>query len=128
MWVGAVVVITLVASMAWAMILGGQVQDEAYLATSTRSWQLAFGGLMALVIDHLRLSRGFRLVLGWLGLVMVASTGFLFDGAQEFPGPLSLWPLLGLAFVLFAAPQDGAIEQRSGARRVGQARRGRSET
>lgn len=110
MWVGAVVVITLMASMAWAVILGEQLQDEAYLATSTRSWQLAFGGLMALVIDHLRLSRGIRFVLGWLGLVMVVSTGFLFDGAQEFPGPLSLWPLLGLAFVLFAAPQDDAVE------------------
>lgn len=106
-WVGIVLVVVLIASMAWAMIYGAQLQDEAYLATSTRLWQLAFGGLLAMVIDHLRLATGLRLVLGWLGLFMVVSTGFLFDGGQQFPGPLALWPLLGFAFVLVAAPQEG---------------------
>lgn len=106
-WVGTVLVVVFIASMAWAIIYGAQLQDEAYLATSTRLWQLAFGGLLAIVIDHLRLAAGLRLVLGWLGLFMVVSTGFLFDGGQQFPGPLALWPLLGLAFVLLAAPQDG---------------------
>ena len=106
-WVGAVLVVVLLASMAWAIIYGAQLQDEAYLATTTRLWQLAFGGLLAIVIDHLRLASGLRLVLGWLGLFMVVSTGFIFDGGQQFPGPLALWPLLGLAFVLCAAPQDG---------------------
>lgn len=106
-WVGTVLSVVLIASMAWAVIYGAQLQDEAYLATSTRLWQLAFGGLLAMVIDHLRLARGLRFVLGWLGLLMVVSTGFIFDGGQQFPGPLALWPLLGLAFVLLAAPQEG---------------------
>src|SRR5699024_6664187 len=75
-----------------------------------RLWQLAFGGLMALSIDHLRLAKGLRLIMGWVGLMMVLSTGLIFDGGQQFPGPLALWPLLGLAFVLFAAPHEGAAE------------------
>src|SRR5699024_3913839 len=56
---------------------------------------------------------GIRLVLGWMGLFMVVSTGVLFDGGQQFPGPLALWPLLGLAFVLLAASQDGVAERGS---------------
>lgn len=112
-WLGSVLAVTLLISMAWAIIYGAQLQDEAYLATSTRLWQLAFGGLVAIVIDHLRLAKGLRFVLGWLGLFMVVSTGFLFDGGQQFPGPLALWPLLGLAFVLFAAAQDGTAERGS---------------
>lgn len=112
-WVGAVLVATLVLSMVWAIVYSAQLQDEAYLATSTRLWQLAFGGLLAIVIDHLRLVQGIRLVLGWMGLFMVVSTGVLFDGGQQFPGPLALWPLLGLAFVLLAASQDGVAERGS---------------
>lgn len=112
-WLGGVLAVTLLISMAWAIIYGAQSQDEAYLATSTRLWQLAFGGLVAIVIDHLRLAKGLRFVLGWVGLFMVVSTGFLFDGGQQFPGPLALWPLLGLAFVLFAAAQDETTERGS---------------
>lgn len=112
-WVGAVLTATLIVSMAWATIYGAQLQDEAYLATSTRLWQLAFGGLLAIVIDHLRWVKGLRFVLGWLGLFMVVSTGFLFDGSQQFPGPLALWPLLGLAFVLVAAAPDDRPERGS---------------
>src|SRR5699024_832517 len=110
---GRVLVVTLLVSMACAIIYGAHSQDEAYLAMNTRLWQLAFGGLVAIVIDHLRLAKGLRFVLGWLGLFMVVSTGFLFDGGQQFPGSLALWPLLGLAFVLAAAAQDGAAERGS---------------
>lgn len=112
-WVAIVFAIILVISMAWAVIYGTNLQDEAYLATTTRLWQLAFGGLMALSIDHVRLAKGLRLIMGWLGLVMVLSTGLIFDGGQQFPGPWALWPLLGLAFVLFAAPQDSVAESGS---------------
>ncbi|MDN6171697.1 MAG: acyltransferase, partial [Yaniella sp.] len=40
-WLGGVLAVTLLISMAWAIIYGAQSQDEAYLATSTRLWQLA---------------------------------------------------------------------------------------
>src|SRR5699024_8421332 len=92
-----VLAITLVAYTARVVIDGTNLQDEAYLATTSRLWQLAFGGLMALSIDHLRLAKGLRLIMGWVGLMMVLSTGLIFDGGQQFPGPLALWPLLGLA-------------------------------
>ena len=95
--------------MAWAVIYGTNLQDEAYLATTTRLWQLAFGGLMALSIDHLPVSQGSGLIMGWVGLMMVLSTGLIFDGGQQFPGPLALWPLLG--WLLYCSRRrEGAAE------------------
>lgn len=99
---GALLILTFVASLTWAIVLGSYAQDEAYLSTWTRLWEFAFGGLLALALDQIRLSNSARLAAGWVGLAMVASSGFLFDGAKVFPGPLALWPLLGWALVMVA--------------------------
>ena len=111
-WVLAVV---LVASLAYAVYVGSYAQDEAYLMTRTRLWQFAFGGLLAIVIDRIRLATTTRFVVGYLGLASVVVVGFILDGAQMFPGPWALWPLLGFAFILLAAPADseGPVEKGS---------------
>src|SRR5699024_12829416 len=74
-WVAIVLAITWVASRAWAVIYGTNLQDEAYLATTTRLWQLAGGGLTALSIDQLQSAKGLRLIIDRVGLMMVLSTG-----------------------------------------------------
>src|SRR5690625_705494 len=94
----------LVASLAFAIYVSSYAQDEAYLMTRTRVWQFAFGGLLAIVIDRVHFSNKTRLLLGYLGLVSIVAVGFLINGAQLFPGPWALWPLLAFAFVLLAAP------------------------
>ncbi len=101
---GWILVAVLVASLAYAVYVGSYAQDEAYLMTRTRVWQFAFGGLLALLIDRIQFSDKTRFVLGHLGLLSIIAVGFVLDGAQHFPGPLALWPLLGFAFVLLAAP------------------------
>lgn len=102
-----ILVAALVASLAFAIYVSSYAQDEAYLMTRTRVWQLAFGGLLALVIDRIRFSAKTRFVLGYLGLISILVVGFVLDGAQEFPGLWALWPLLGFAFVLVSAPSSG---------------------
>lgn len=100
-WILAIV---LICSVAFAVYVGSYAQDEAYLMTGTRVWQFAFGGLLAIVVDRIRVPRNIRFVLGYLGLLLIVSVGFVLDGADLFPGPWALWPLLGFALVLLAAP------------------------
>lgn len=97
----------LVASFIYAVYVGNYNQDEAYLMTSTRAWQLAFGALLALAGGAIRLPRSLRLPLGWAGVGLVVTCGFILDGAQLFPGPWALWPLVGFALVLISAGPTG---------------------
>lgn len=78
-------------------------QDQAYLMTRTRFWELAFGGLLALVASSIALPRQLRLLAGWLGVLLVVLCGFVLDGAAQFPGPWALWPLAGLTLVMLSA-------------------------
>lgn len=111
---GWILVAVLVASLAYAIYVGTYAQDEAYLMTRTRVWQFAFGGLLALLIDRIRFARKTRFVLGYVGLASIVLVGFAVDGAQHFPGPLALWPLLGFAFILLAAPSTAAHDAEPG--------------
>lgn len=95
------------ASFTYAIYVGSYNQAEAYLMTETRAWQLAFGALLALFISTLRLPRMLRPVGSWVGVALIVSCGFVLDGAQLFPGPWALWPLLGLVLVLISAGPDG---------------------
>ncbi|WP_164719759.1 acyltransferase family protein [Flaviflexus ciconiae] len=99
--------IVFIASFAYAIYVGSYNQDEAYLLTTTRVWQLAFGGLLALTAGSIRLPKPLRFPAGWIGLAMIVSCGIVLDGRQLFPGPWALWPLIGLTLVFIAAGQKG---------------------
>lgn len=90
-------------SLAYAIHMQGIDQQQAYFMTETRLWEFGFGALLALVGVRIVLPRGLRFVTGWLGIGLIVSTGFVLDGAQQFPGPLALWPMVGLALVLISA-------------------------
>lgn len=106
--------VVFIASFAYALYVGSYNQDEAYLMTTTRAWQLAFGGLLALAGGTIRLPRPFRAPAGWLGLALIVSCGFILDGAQLFPGPWAFWPLLGLTLVLISAGPHGGNNDPTG--------------
>lgn len=99
--------VVFIGSFAYAIYVGSYNQDEAYLMTTTRAWQLAFGGLLALAGGVLRLPKPLRGTAGWLGLALIVSCGFILDGAQLFPGPWALWPLAGLTLVFISAGPTG---------------------
>lgn len=105
--------IIVIASLSYAISIGSHSQDEAYLMTATRAWQLAFGGLVALAGAKIRLPEKLRWPAGWLGVGLIVSCGFVLDGAQLFPGPWALWPIAGLTLIFISAgPRGGNNDPR----------------
>lgn len=99
--------IIFVVSFAYAIYVGSFNQQEAYLMTTSRAWQLAFGALLALAGSTIKLPKFLRGPAGWIGVGLIVTCGLFLDGAQLFPGPWALWPLLGLTLVLISAGADG---------------------
>lgn len=89
-----------VASLAWSILHTGRNQPAAYFDTFARLWEFALGGLVALALPRLNLPETARLILGWLGLFLIVSCGWLLQVSTVFPGYAALWPTLGAALVL----------------------------
>lgn len=88
-------------SFAASVILTSQDQAAAYFLTHTRMWELALGGLLALVTQPSisgRMREGLRLA----GLTAIVASCFAFSSATQFPGVAALLPTLGCALVIAA--------------------------
>ncbi|MEJ2862341.1 acyltransferase family protein [Actinomycetospora flava] len=85
-------------------------QAFAYFDTRTRLWEFALGGVLALVLDRVRLGRRARAVLGWAGVIGLVTCGAVLDVGAAFPGYLALWPVLSAAAVVVAG-RAGAGER-----------------
>ncbi len=97
----AAVVIT---SLAYSVYSTELQAGAAYFSTLTRGWELALGGLLALVPAS-RLGRQPRWVvfaLGWAGLGAIAYATFRFNDNTLFPGYAALVPTLGTAAIILA--------------------------
>jgi peptidoglycan/LPS O-acetylase OafA/YrhL len=66
-----------VTSLSYSVTLTAADQPLAYFHTLTRSWEFALGGLLAIGIDRISLSRGTRTVLGWTGAVGLLLCGIV---------------------------------------------------
>lgn len=89
-----------VASFWFAADLHATDQARNYYSTWARMWELTAGGVLALVVARFGTPRRIAPALPFAGVALIVSTGFLFDGAAEFPGPWTLWPLVGAALVI----------------------------
>jgi peptidoglycan/LPS O-acetylase OafA/YrhL len=79
----------------------------AFFSAFSRAWELAAGGLLALLLHRLdRLPRSGSLVLGWLGMATILGSVLLLDSATAFPGSAALYPVLGAVAVLAAGDSD----------------------
>ncbi|ACU39144.1 acyltransferase family protein [Actinosynnema mirum] len=105
------VVLTLVfaLSLAHSVELTNANQPLAYFSTTTRLWEFALGGLLALAIDKVELPARLRLALGWLGVLMLASCGMLLQVGTMFPGWAALWPTVATSLVLLAGHTGSPI-------------------
>ena len=108
----AVVVI----SLAYSVYSTEAQAGAAYFSTLTRGWELALGGLLALVpASRLGLrSRWFASSLALGGLGAIAFATFRFDDDTLFPGYAALVPTLGTAAIIAA----GFANTSAGASRV----------
>jgi peptidoglycan/LPS O-acetylase OafA/YrhL len=91
-----------VASLTYSVALTATNQPLAYVHSLTRLWEFAFGALLALTIDQVRLGAATRARLGWLGLAGLVACGAVLRGSTVFPGIAALWPTGCAALVLVA--------------------------
>ena len=95
-------------SFAHSVIATSSDQAFAYFDARTRIWEFALGGVLALVIDRIRLGRVARAVLGWAGVAGLVTCGAVLDVGAAFPGYLALWPVLSAVAIVVAGRAGGA--------------------
>lgn len=104
----AVTIILTIASAVFAVYLTAIDQQVAYFHTLARFWELGAGAILGLTLSRIRLGSALRAVFIWSGLILVVSCGFFIDGGSLFPGPWTLWPVLGTLLVIVGAGTGGA--------------------
>jgi peptidoglycan/LPS O-acetylase OafA/YrhL len=98
-----------VSSFAWSIWYTIASPAQAYFVTTTRLWELAVGGALALLADRIaRLPRRTAAVLGWAGIVTIVACAVLYTGSTAFPGMAALGPVLGTAAVIAAGQTAGS--------------------
>ncbi|MCR8669841.1 acyltransferase family protein [Agrococcus sp. HG114] len=111
--VAAIAITSVVASSAlWSVLLGSHDPAGSYFVTTTRLWQLALGGLVA-VLPALRSAHAARAVSA-AGAVALAAGLVMLPSDLPYPGWIAWWPTLATALVVWAAsagelPGVGAI-------------------
>lgn len=71
----------------------------AYFATPTRLWELALGGLVALLPPR-RVPRGLGIAIGWAALVAIAVVAVALPAGTPFPGAVALVPVVAAAALI----------------------------
>jgi peptidoglycan/LPS O-acetylase OafA/YrhL len=93
-----------IASLAYSFYSTEVQAGAAYFSTLTRGWELALGGLLALVPASAwgRLPRLLAFALAWAGLGAIAFATVRFNDGTLFPGYAGLVPTLGTAAIIGA--------------------------
>lgn len=102
---GIPLILITLGSFGYAVYLHSVDQSLNYYSTWSRLWELTLGAVLVLYAEKLRIAKRLSVVFTYLGLLMVVSTGLLFDGATLFPGPAVLFPLGGAALVILGGGQ-----------------------
>lgn len=102
----ATLIVVFAASLAFSIYETLRSQPSAYFVTTTRAWEFAAGGLVALLPLHSRLLPALRAGISWLALIAITAAAFLFDASTLFPGWIALVPVLGTALLLWVGESD----------------------
>nr|WP_231748073.1 acyltransferase family protein [Auraticoccus cholistanensis] len=101
-----------VPSLLWSAYYTATSPAQAYFVTTTRLWELAVGAFLVLVLHRVSaLPTPVLRIVGWGGLVGIASSALLYTTATPFPGLAALLPVLSTAAVLAA----GSVPHAGGA-------------
>lgn len=101
--VTAIVSIFAIASFVFATWMIQYNQVENYYSTFSRFWEIALGGLVGMyLLDKVILSPLLRWISTIVGIVLIVGTGFVINGVEQFPGPLTLVPLTGAMLIIFS--------------------------
>jgi peptidoglycan/LPS O-acetylase OafA/YrhL len=95
-------------SLVASVVLTRTDPAAAYFVTWTRLWELALGGLLALISDAVGKRRRSATPLpvsaavSMAGLCLIGASAFLFSASTPFPGAHALLPTLGAVLVIAA--------------------------
>jgi peptidoglycan/LPS O-acetylase OafA/YrhL len=99
-------------SLAFSIWLTRANEPWAFFSLPTRAWELAVGGLLALVAPRLRrLPPRWMSGLSWVGIGAIVFSAVVFTAATPFPGTAALVPVAGAAAVV----AGGGVRSRHGA-------------
>jgi peptidoglycan/LPS O-acetylase OafA/YrhL len=83
---------------------------EAYFATTTRAWEFAAGGLLAVVGSAtVRAGAGIRTLVAYAGWAGIAYAVVAYSGDTAFPGSAALLPVLATLAVIWAGDPRSAL-------------------
>lgn len=99
----AVVVAAAVASFGYAVISHRGDQAMAYYDGLARAWEPLAGFATAAIVGHVRWPTWLRAGATALGLAAIVSVGSLVDGAQQYPGPLAMIPVVATILIICSA-------------------------
>lgn len=102
-----------VASLAWGVHRSASDDPVAYYSTLTRVWELAAGGILALVIRDTKRFAPLRNTLLVFGVATIVTAACLYDDSTAFPGVAALAPTLGAGAVIAAGRTSGPGSMRS---------------
>lgn len=92
-----------VPSFAWSVYLTQTSPGSAYFVTTTRMWELAVGGGLAILAPQLaRMTRSLAEILAALGLLAIVVAAATYGATTLFPGYTAALPVLGTASVIAA--------------------------
>lgn len=106
--IAALTVVTGV-SFVYSVYLSDHEHTIAYFATTTRIWEIALGGLAALMPPIVENSARWAAGTSWLGLAAVVVPAFFVTTEMPFPGSVAAIPAFGTAMMLRAGLAARAV-------------------
>lgn len=106
---GSALVVVFALSLAFSITETSTSQASAYFVTTTRAWEFAAGGIMA-VLPTLAFRNKIpalgKQALSWLACAAILYAAVMFDAATPFPGHMALIPVIGTALLLWLGDSD----------------------
>lgn len=107
--VGAALVLVLLCSLAHGIHVSFTDPAPGYFLTSTRVWELAMGGVLALM-PLAAPGRVSGRIAGWLGFSLIVAACVFYTNRLPFPGYEALLPVVGAMLLLHARlPSEGVL-------------------
>jgi peptidoglycan/LPS O-acetylase OafA/YrhL len=95
-----ILILTLLASLTFSICETARSQPSAYFLTTTRAWEFALGGLIAM-IPASRMNAPARGILSITALTTITACAFLFGPTTAFPGAIALLPVTATAILIW---------------------------
>ncbi|QNU61642.1 acyltransferase family protein [Vreelandella titanicae] len=89
-------------SLLYSIFHTSMAPDTAYFNPLGRAWEFLAGGLVAVLIPYIRLTKKFAFIISLLGIFILFSVGLALPKKLNFPGYVALLPVMAAIFLIIA--------------------------